>query len=217
MKPSVHFDSIAGVPVHYSRQPVDRYGWRGKPRHCGPVTPEFHAALDLWMDELGELCPWGKPELLVTGGVTGDGHGKHGEGRAIDIDSLWWPGRPALVCQSGPDKQPELYLAVEATLRRAFGVVLNAWYNRSHEDHWHVDDGQPPEWREGSRSRTLWLQAALSHVWGRDLAVDGQLGPRTRGAALDVLKGLLCDNLAAGWPVLLRASAVRGFEAAAAR
>ena len=69
----ITFHEIAGVLLAYDRDSHEAYGTRGRALGAaGPVTETFLAALELWMDELGELCPWGKPELLVTGGVRGN-------------------------------------------------------------------------------------------------------------------------------------------------
>ena len=214
----ITFHEIAGVPLAYDRDSHEAYGTRGRALGAaGPVTETFLAALELWMDELGELCPWGKPELLVTGGVRGNQPApgevsRHWEGRAIDIDSLWWSGRPPLVTREAWRDQAPLYLAVEATLRLRFGTVLDAHYNAAHVDHWHVDDGHAPGWHQ-SRSLIVFLQAALGACWGRPVEVDGAWGPRTAGAVREVLTSLLADDLRAAWPALLRATARRGFEA----
>jgi hypothetical protein len=217
----ITFNSIAGVQVTYDRDHARDYGSRGRPLRegqGGPVTPEFWSALCAWMDDLSATCPWGRPELLVTGGIHGPGvdpENRHTQGRAIDIDSLWWHGREPLVTRYAGGRQAALYCAVEATLHLRFGTVLGRTYNASHVDHWHVDDGHPVGWR-GGRSHVAFLQAALNACYDRQLDVDGRLGPRTRGAAADALRSLLVEpgELSAGWVPLLRGIAVRGFERA---
>lgn len=216
-KATVRFDTIAGVPVSYDRDTHASYGTRGRVmKKLGPVTPRFFKALEACVEEIGELCPWGKPELIVTGGVHGDGTdpaNRHSQGRAFDLDGLWWPSRPPLVAKKAPDT-PILYCAVDAVLRRHVGTVLNYWYNAAHQDHWHIDDGSPVAWQP-SRSRVLALQAALVHVWDASLDLDGVWGPKTLGAYRAALRTFLCDETAAGWLPFLQATAKRGFDRAA--
>lgn len=187
------FDDICGVPVSYDRGDDHSYGTRGKLRTgLGPVTDSFLLALRAWMTELGQLCPWGLPELLVTGGVRGDPHGppsRHTEGRAIDIDSLWWAGRPALVTREALI-YPVAYLAVEVSLRRHFGTVLDYWYDGRHQDHWHVDDGHDIVWSP-SFSRVVFLQACLQFVWCKpEVVIDGRVGLITTKAWQETFGGM---------------------------
>jgi hypothetical protein len=211
----VTFTSVGGVQINYDRDSHKDYGTRGRPiTSGGPVTPEFFAALSRWMAELKISCPWGVPQLLVTGGIKGDGHGRHGEGRAIDVDGLWWADREIVALNA--EKQPLLYLAVDATLRLYFGVVLDFWYNLQHRDHWHVDDAQAPGWQP-TRSRVVFMQAALNHVWGvkPELVIDGVFGPRTAAAASAVLAQLPSKDglpgLPGQWGEFLLATAANGF------
>lgn len=205
------FDTIAGVPVAYDRADSKSYGTRGTIRtNLGPVTETFLAALEAWMTELGQLCPWGLPDLLVTGGVRGDPskHSRHTEGRAIDIDALFWKDRPPLITKQALD-YPIAYLAVEALLRRHFGTVLDFWYNGDHHDHWHVDDGHPVGWTP-SYSYTVFLQAALTHVWNDPVVIDGRPGALTT-AAWD-----RAGCVGKTWEEWLKATAVKAWEQLAA-
>jgi len=136
----ITFTEAAGVPIHYDRlDPPNHYGSRGKGPRTVRGMPIFKALLDAWMADLSASCPWGKPELLCTAGFQvdkGSEQNAHRRGMAFDLDSLWWPGQPPMVAILGTE-DPR-YLAIEAGLRRHFGVVLGFHYNRQHKDHFHV-------------------------------------------------------------------------------
>lgn len=199
----VRCPTLATVPVHYARQPVAPYGTRGRPR-SPRSTPEFKTRVEACVQHLGRAHPLGLPELLVTAGMYVNKNGSHGLGRAVDIDSLWWPGATPLVALHAP-QDVRWYLATEAVLRRHFGVVLNHWYNRAHRDHWHVDDMRPPRWchGHGNKALTVWAQAALVHVLGENVGrsgpwgngLDKGFGPKTRAAVGRVMgdEGALQD------------------------
>ncbi|MCU0912962.1 MAG: hypothetical protein MUC88_00190 [Planctomycetes bacterium] len=184
----VSFDHIAGVPIHYARQPVAPYGTQGKGPRTVRLEQNFHATLERCLLDLWKRSQLGAPECLVSGGCYVEKAGRHGEGRAIDIDAIWWKDQPPLITRNAPF-DARRYLGVEAVLRMHLGMVLNFWYNQAHEDHWHCDDGTATDWAYGSRSRTLFMQAALSYVFGHALpgGIDGDLGPATRRALTDVI------------------------------
>lgn len=216
----ITFTTICGVPINYDRDSRADYGTRGRPiKKGGPVTPDFFAALEAWMIRLCKL-PWGKPELLVTGGIRGAGtdpNNRHTQGRAIDIDAIYWPGKPPLVTLQA-EKTPRVYLAVEATLRRHFGTVLDFWYNDAHKDHWHVDDGHPVAGWKPTRAHVVFLQAALNYVWDTQpaLVVDGNFGPKTEAAAkaVEVTLPSSPSDMSGGWVPFLEETASRGFALA---
>lgn len=216
----ITFTTICGVPINYDRDSRADYGTRGHPiKKGGPVTPEFFAALEAWMGRLCKL-PWGKPELLVTGGIHGAGtdpSNRHTQGRAIDIDAIYWAGKPPLITLQA-EKTPRVYLAVEATLRCHFGTVLDFWYNDAHKDHWHVDDGHPVGgWKYDSRAYTVFLQAVLNHIWDAQpaLVIDGRFGPKTEAATAAVEATFPADESDDDrWLRFLEETASRGFALA---
>lgn len=179
----VTFDNIDGVPIYYARQPVAPYGTKGKGPRKVRLEKNFHLELAACLTDLWITHPWGKPEALVSGGCYVEKAGRHGEGRAIDIDAIWWAAAPQfpLVTKSAL-KYPVLYLGVEAILRKHLGMVLNFWYNQAHEDHWHCDNGTPLGFRSSSRNQILFIQAALTYVHKHILDIDGVLGNKTRDA-----------------------------------
>jgi len=176
----VSFDSLAGAHVSYARQPVAMYGTKGKYPRTVRLDRPFHTQLVACLSELWSVS-WGPAEVLVSGGCYVEKSGRHGEGRAIDIDALWWEGRPPVITRNAPHDAVR-YLGVEAVLRKHIGTVLGYWYNKDHEDHWHCDNGMPPAYREGSRSQVVFIQAALSYVHLYPVVIDGEVGKKTRTA-----------------------------------
>lgn len=205
------FDRLAGVPTHYARQPVAAYGTIGKPRafHC---TDAFFIKLDRCFAELWRVCPQGQARAVVSAGAHVNKAGKHGEGRAFDLDAIHWSSKTFVTKEFNADRK--FYLGVEAVLRKHFGTVLAYRYNRAHQDHFHIDDGASVGYRT-VRTVTLFVQGVCQDLLGMtfDGGVDGKSGSATRGALdkacteLGVAKPL---TSAANWLAFLDAVARRG-------
>jgi len=215
-QPNHSFQTLAGVPVHYARSPVAPYGTRGQPRRWH-ATPDFERRLDRAFAELWQHGPSGPAEVITSAGAWVDKPGYHGRGRAFDLDGLFWPAgtepREQLIATSYGD-DAVFYLAVESILRRHFGTVLNFLYDAAHRDHWHLDDGTPVAWDPGSRSRVLYVQAALRQVYGHHLVVDGEFGPITEAALRRTcLQNKVPENLTVpeAWRAFLLRTARVGF------
>jgi hypothetical protein len=185
----VSFDHIAGVPIYYARLPVAQYGTRGQGPRTVRLEPTFKLELENCLNEIWQKCPLGAPEILVSGGCYVEKAGRHGEGRAIDIDALWWKGNKSLITDEA-ETNTKLYLGIEAVLRKHFGTVLDFWYNGAHRDHWHIDNGTTTAWRGGSRARAVFMQVSLNHIFGENLNVDGIAGPATLKALDKVVNGI---------------------------
>jgi hypothetical protein len=226
-RPEHSFTEIAGVPVHYDRFPDPRYsyGTRGKPMRFH-ATKDFHDTLNRAFEELWEVCPLGKAEVITTAGAYVAKPGSHGLGRGFDIDGIFWKDKTFITLHYPQDRR--FYAAVEAVLRKHFGNVLNYEYDAAHQDHFHVDDLTAPSFRTTSRARVLFLQMAVTNFFDRPVAIDGRIGSETnsaaRGAVIDL--GLanpsavaddakLHAKLAKVWPDFLGGSAGRGFEGSA--
>ena len=223
----VRCPTLAQVPVHYSRPPVAPYGERGKARRPR-CTPEFKAKLEACLEELRRVCPLGRPEVLVTAGMFIDrpdpnGTDRHAQGTAVDIDSLWW-GEPALplVTKRAPYDAGR-YLGVEAVLRMHFGCVLGHWYNRPHEDHWHVDDHEAVGFRASSKARVAFVQASCLYVHGLDIGpagLDKIYGRDTRAAVAQVIHAEVggtdwsLERDPGEWLAFLRATFLQGWGCA---
>ncbi|NNF57787.1 MAG: hypothetical protein HKN04_06055 [Rhodothermaceae bacterium] len=183
----VSYDTVADVALHYARPPVAPYGSRGRQFtffSTRTLRDTFAAALD----ELADVCPHGRPEVLTSAGTFVSKPGQHGKGQAIDVDAIFWSDRTFVTDFYLTDTR--FYLAVESVFRRHFGLVLNYLYNNAHHDHLHMDLGVPVGFSTGSRSRVLYVQASLTHVHDRPVLIDGIWGNQTAGAIDDVLSDL---------------------------
>lgn len=208
---------VGSMEVRYDRINEQMYGTRGiGPRHVR-AQPVFWRALEAWAAHLAEVCPAGAPEVLASGGFQvdkGSSTNAHRLGLAFDLDGLFWAEDrepPFITLQAPADIRR--YLAVEAGLRLFFGVVLNHFYNRAHEDHFHVSAHSAPGWRRGSPQRVLFVQLVLTHLFGLPVTIDGKYGPQTAGAARAALAELAGpDNLADGWEEFCLAAELVGWE-----
>ena len=99
----------------------------------------------------------------------------------IDDDGFWWSATSSFLAVNAPTDWYR-YLRIEATLRKAFGTVLNHDYNAAHHDHWHCDLGRSTAWRAVT-SQAKFAQRALNEIWKESLAVDGDWGTLSSGAA----------------------------------
>ncbi len=137
-RPDNFFKTLAGVSVHYDRPPLAPYG-------SGGVSYDFHATKDLenkldkCFAQLWQVCPLGKPEVIVSAGAWVAKPGYHGDGEAFDLDGLHWSHKSFMTLNYPTDRH--LYLGIEAVLRKHFGTVLNYHYNLDHRDHLHLDSG----------------------------------------------------------------------------
>ena len=206
----VTYSSVSGIPLHYSRD--DHYGKRGRNLRFAS-TNRLKDVLEKCFTTLSDESPFGKPDVLVTGGLYVQKPGFHGRGLAIDVDAIYWPNR-TLVSVFYPYDTVH-YLAVESIFRQYFGTVLNYLYDRAHEDHWHMDLGTRPDFYTDSPSRVFYLQASLTHIHDEPVLIDGVWGRQTRAAIQEVLErlglGTDIENMST-WQAYLRRSAKIGFD-----
>ncbi len=172
-------DQIYGIPLHYARTSTHPYGTRGLQRNFW-MEKDFHETLEACFEEVFTACPLGKPEVITSAGAFVNKPGTHGKGAAIDFDGAFWSDY-TMMTTSYP-VNVELYLGIESFLRRHFGIVLNYRYNAAHEDHWHIDNSVSTNFSKNSRSKVLYLQMTLRHIYRLDVIVDGLFGPQTEGA-----------------------------------
>ncbi len=208
----IRFDQIAGIPVHYARDPVAPYGSRGKPRYF-KCQDGFLATLNSFFSELWTICPLGRAQVITSAGAYVEKAGQHGLGRAFDIDGLFWPDYDFVTFNFHSD--PAFYLAVEAILHGHFGTVLAYHYNTAHRDHFHVDGGRPVGLRKNSRSHTLFVQAASRYIFSHDVQIDGHWGPDTNAAFNGICQSLnIVDDISApsDWRRFLHGCAERAFD-----
>ena len=225
----VKFNSIAGVPIRYARKdgtvpPAPPYGTLGTTVRHVSCRADFRDKIAAFLADLARVCPYGMPSALVCGSFMGGRKsGMHAEGRAVDIDAVWW-GDPYVTGLDRPkpfpvityyaDQDARRYLAIEATLRRHFGTVLGWWYNAKHKDHWHCDDSSPVGFNPRSTQRALFVQLALTHVLGWPVAVDGKYGPQTETGVASVMGESIYFDLEPidGWVAFLSAVESAGWR-----
>ncbi|MEZ4694888.1 MAG: extensin family protein [Rhodothermales bacterium] len=222
-QPANFFRTLSNVTVHYDRflDPQFGYGTRGKTWtfHCEAA---FQNKLRACFSELWDVCPLGRAEMITSAGTYVDKPGSHGLGRAFDLDAIFWSNRTFITLNYPVDKA--FYLAVESVFRKYFGTVLNYEYNTDHRDHLHVDDLTPVGFDPTHRSRVLYLQMILTHLFDRPVDIDGIIGSQTNGAVreflidaafaspADVASNLLLHSkLNEVWVDLLDLSAAEGF------
>lgn len=171
-----YFKKLAGVPVHYDRPPLAQYGGRGISYkfYC---DEDFQEKLEECFEEVFELSSIPKAEIILSAGAYVNKSGHHGKGRAFDLDGIIWKSRTFITTNYPTDKV--FYLGIEAVLRKHFGTVLNYLYNAAHQDHFHIDDGTEVGFNASSKSRVLFVQAAITHILKNTISIDGDYGPET--------------------------------------
>ncbi len=187
--PSNSFTTLGGgVPVHYDRLPSpNHYGSRGLPQsfHC---HTDFELALDNAFKDVWLYTGLGKAQVITSAGAYVNKPGQHGQGRAFDIDGIFWANKTFVTLHAGwQGYDRKFYFGVEAVLRMHFGVVLDYEYNSPHRDHFHVDNSQGRAFRKTSTSKVRSLQGMLNHVWSQNVDEDGVWGDQTAGAVTDIL------------------------------
>ncbi len=188
-QPTNSFKTLGGgVPVHYDRlASPHHYGSRGK-EHTFHCKTDFEPLLDNAFRDVWLYTGLGKAEVITSAGAYVNKPRQHGQGRALDIDGIFWSNKTFVTLHAGWQGQDRnFYFGIEAVLRMHFGVVLDYEYNAPHRDHFHVDDSQGLGFRKSSRSKVRSLQGMLNHVWGKNVDEDGDWGDQTAGAVSEVL------------------------------
>lgn len=177
------FAKLAGVPLHYDRFTRDQYGTEGTPFEPW-IETGFAKELDACFKELGRKFKprLGDLQIVVSGGVGREGTGSsmHHQNKAFDLDGLVF--QDAHLISTDFPSEPHLYLAVEAVLRKHFGVVLAYDYNKAHEDHFHIDNSRSPGFRRDTRSHSIFVQNLLTFVYDLPVIRDGVWGDETDDA-----------------------------------
>ena len=169
----------------------------GRGREPAPAkfqcASDFMPRLENWLTVMAGWAPpqWGNLRSLTSAGLFVQKPGKHGEGRAIDVDTITWDNgsiSPFDRQHASPDVVVRRrYLGLDAMCRTAFSWVLDGWFNDEHGDHIHCDDSSELILKTGARSTVAFCQAVCNDVYGANLTVDGRWGPLTRGAVEDAM------------------------------
>lgn len=182
------FNKLGDVPVLYDRLHSDHYGKQGV-QHDFRAVDTFINKLDAAFFELWSIV--GKADTILSAGAYVDKPGWHGRGLAFDLDAIHWPGT-VFICHPY-HSNIKFYLGVESIIRKYMGTVLNFFYNKLHIDHIHMQSDGRGEFNK-SYSQTLYVQAALVHIHGEPLLIDGKWGPITTEAFQRVLDSMDMDQ-----------------------
>lgn len=183
---------INGIALHYARSNQFPYGSRGIPAEFS-INERLYETLQSCFAEMFDACPLGPPEIITSAGIFVDKpNSYHRFGRAFDFDACFWGNYNFITRNFLSD--PALYIAMESYLRRHFGIVLNYYFNRAHEDHWHIDNSAGLGFSTRQRSKILYLQMALSYIYKEFVVIDGIWGPQTAGATQLTLARLGLDQ-----------------------
>lgn len=202
------FSSLGGVEVHYDRESDKSYGkkshasdWMGR--------SDFIEKLNRTFERLWKFT--GVAEAILTAGVYVEKPGYHSRGRAFDLDGIVWTDKVFMGLDYYTD--PIFYLGIESVLRYEFNTVLNYLYNKAHRDHWHIQDDGDNVFSKWSWSDVLFVQASINFVWGEELSIDGQYGPRTDSAVKRVLDMLSLSTIftKGDWLQFLRHTTTKAF------
>src|SRR6185436_7057933 len=101
-QPAHFFKNLGGgVPVHYDRlASPHHYGSRGKARnfHC---KTDFEPLLDAAFRDVWLYTGLGKAEVITSAGAYVNKPGQHGQGRAFDIDGIFWSDKTFVTLHAG--------------------------------------------------------------------------------------------------------------------
>lgn len=174
--------TIGGVPLHYLRTDPVLTTYRAR------STADFEDKLDEFSRELAAAAPrwYGSLVAIGTAGAYVNKPKYHGLGRAFDLDLVRWERRvcaPIRGHHVDAAYRRRRYIGVDALARRHFKYVLDGWYNATHADHLHLDDGGGAlVFNPAYRSDTVFVQAAANEMMDAGLDIDGVYGPLTRAA-----------------------------------
>lgn len=204
----IRITTLAGKTLLYDRSAAGHYGVTGiafKPT----INPEFAALCETCFQEVVKKLDQKaglKIKSILSGGVSRSGMGSsfHHKNRAFDLDAFLFEDGSNWVATSFPQR-PQLYLGIEAVLRRTFGTVLSYDYNRAHEDHFHFDNGTGVGFKQAAKSHVIFVQNVIALVYGSRIGRDGLWGGETDGAlkALRERLGVGPISTASNWKSFL--------------
>lgn len=183
--PDIRVEKFAGKPLLYDRSSPAHYGTGGIPFR--PFVNEAFAQRceECFAELVDRLRRRANLTIasILSGGVSraGTGSSFHHKNRAFDLDAFLFEDGSNWVANTFPQR-PQLYLGIEAVLRKHFGTVLSFDYNRAHEDHFHFDDGTQTGFKAAAKSHVIFIQNVIALVYGTAIGRDGVWGPNTEAA-----------------------------------
>ncbi|MXO90800.1 extensin family protein [Pontixanthobacter aquaemixtae] len=213
----IRIDNLAGKPLLYDRSVTGHYGVAGVPFSPfieSGFAAECEACFTEVVDKLKQFAGL-KVDKILSGGVSraGSGSSLHHQNRAFDLDAFLFDDGSNWVTDTFPQR-PQLYLGIEAILRRHFGTVLSYDYNRAHQDHFHFDNGTSVKFKSAAKSHVIFLQNVISLIYQTPIGRDGVWGPQTDGEvrALRSRLGIGPISDTSNWKALLEAIAKDALE-----
>ena len=215
---------FAGALIYYDRPPSGEYGERGtqiRPFFEERFAAETEAMFAQLFAELSEAGA-GAVTQIYAGSMGCDpragGRSYAQKNRAFDLDGLAFDNGSKWMADSYPFA-PHLYLAIESAIRMHFGTVLTYSYDRRNEDRIYFDNGRKIGFHSYSKSRTVFLQNCLYHLFDMQLSCDGVLGPETKSISDLVRRELeIGPFMGAGeedqWLAFLKAARAEAFRRA---
>jgi len=210
--PDNRVDNFAGKPLLYDRSAPGHYGRTGisfRPFVNPAFAQDCEACFTELLDRLDRTAGLRTVSILSGGvGRAGTGTSFHHKNRAFDLDGLLFDDNSNWVADTFPQR-PQLYLGIEAVLRKHFGTVLSYDYNQAHQDHFHFDNGTATGFKTAAKSHVIFIQNVIALVYGSAISRDGLWGPETDSAlrTLRAQLGIGAVNTLANWIALLDAIA----------
>jgi len=136
-------------------------------------------AISGWLDDMRDA---GLPiRKIATAGTYTGKRGAHGQGLAVDIDSVLFTDGRNMIARDSWKQPTELYIRTWAGLMRWFSIVLSGHYNAAHHDHLHCDLTGKSIFG-GDASVGQFIQAGLRWAGFDPGAIDGVIGAKTQAA-----------------------------------
>jgi hypothetical protein len=208
----IRVDNFAGKPLLYDRSAPSHYGRTGISFRPSVNATFAQDCEDCFSELVTRLSGSAGLRIasILSGGVSraGTGTSFHHKNRAFDLDGLLFDDDSNWVANTFPQR-PQLYLGIEAVLRKHFGTVLSYDYNRAHEDHFHFDNGTATGFKSAAKSHVIFIQNVIALVYGSAISRDGLWGPETESAlrTLRTRLGIGTITSLANWMALLDAVA----------
>ncbi|HEX6218862.1 MAG TPA: extensin family protein [Sphingomicrobium sp.] len=215
----IRISTLAKIDLLYDRSAPGHYGVTGIPFKPF-INPAFRDQCDTCFEELAEMLATHaglKVKAILSGGVSraGQGTSLHHKNRAFDFDGLIFDGGAANWVATSFPVRPQLYLGMEAVLRRHFGTVLTFDYNKAHEDHFHFDNGTAVGFKQAAKSHVIFIQNVIALIHGERIGRDGVWGGETDGALKALRTRLKIGPVSdvGNWKALLTEIAKAGMSA----
>ena len=171
--------TLRGVTVWYDRDGSELGTYRTPYPAKAQDQRSLLDAISGWLDDMRDA---GLPiRKIATAGTYTGKRGAHGQGLAVDIDSVLFTDGRNMIARDSWKQPTELYIRTWAGLMRWFSIVLSGHYNAAHHDHLHCDLTGKSIFG-GDASVGQFIQAGLRWAGFDPGAIDGVIGAKTQAA-----------------------------------